>query len=350
MKFSNNQQIWHCISTKPAIYFVLLAFVFLGACESLPFATSLDSQVARQVARGDFEQAILLIEQSSLDKSTQDNYIAKIREQQKQTTDDIQKARKEIEKLIDDDHWQEAQLHLAQLRQRYPHNLQLKQYQNDLNQRQQTRRLILEAELLVTQLEQLQKNKQHYLQQGRVDNKKPESFYYDKLLQQYSQRLATIALELSQRDELIRAKQFSLIALQANDTEFTQKKHALVLQEIEQRSGELLTRLEQQYKRAIDQGELEKARDIMQQMLFLAPDNKQYLAQQHKLEQHIQQEVERLLEDGRKFYAKGDIDQAIALWEQGLRLEPGHKELKRLLSHAYKGRATLDRIRRQQAQ
>lgn len=322
--------------------------MLIPACSHIAINNDLQSRIKQQISVGDFEIAIELVKNSELSNEEKKDYIKQIKQQQKEVHANIQQARTRIEALLLEDQWHAAILELEKLQKQYPHNQEIQAYKKEFQLRHKSRKLVLQAQLLVSRIEQVQKDKQLYIQRARINNKQPETLYYEKTIQTYSKKLSAIALQLAKRDDLIYAKQYSLIALNAFSSEYTQKQHNQILLIIEQRRSHLLTELERNYKQALARGSLGEARVIVQKMLFLEPKSKHYMAMEKQLEQQIQSRVEVLLQLGRTQYAQGNIEQAIKTWEQGLLLAPKHKELRRSLNHAYKARATLNRIRKQQ--
>ncbi len=219
-----------------------------------------------------------------------------------------------------------------------------------MEQRFRVRRLVLDAELLVDSIKQVQASRQNYLRRGRIDNREPEDYYYQHRLQQLSRQLADIALKLARLDELIASKQYSQFALKTFDSSHTRQRHREILSIIESRKASQLARLEQAYQTALQDDDLLRAHRLLNAMLFLDPDNPSYRLQQRELQQRIRQRVAILLKQGRALYSQDEIEAAIEVWEEALRLDPSHAELRRRLDHAYKARATLERIRRQQGQ
>jgi tetratricopeptide (TPR) repeat protein len=337
-------------NTKYKLVWLILITLLLSACDYLPVKNDLPGQISQQMALGDFDKAVELVNTSNLPETEKKKYIKEITKQRQQFQNDFQQARRKIEKQIKEDRWQAAQQELEKIRTKYPKNRELLKLKKEIHTRHMTRKLVLRAQILVGKIEQTQKNKKIYIQRARVENKSPEDFYYEQTLQGYARQLSAIALNLAHRDELIYAKQYSLVALNAHRSDYTQKKHNEILAIVEQRREVLLQTLEQDYKLALKRGALNEAREILKKMLFLAPDNKDYLALKKQLQWRINNHVEALLQQGRVQYAAGNIEQAIQTWEQGLSLAPNHKELRRSLNHAYKARATLNRIRKQQSQ
>ena len=96
----------------------------------------------------------------------------------------------------------------------------------------------------------------------------------------------------------------------------------------------------------LQQEQLPAARDQLQALRRLYPEADLAAAAQ-RLAARIDLRVEALTTLGRKAYARGELEVAIELWQQGLSLRPDEAELLRLQARAKAFKARYERLRQQ---
>ena len=120
-----------------------------------------------------------------------------------------------------------------------------------------------------------------------------------------------------------------------------QEKRAAALENKQSRDQQQWSLLMADFQESMENGNLYGARQILAEMEALNPAKSDSM--RRRLQALIDQEVETLLARGRFFYSRGDLQQALETWEQGLRLKP---EDPRLQQHIERARTFLQNLDR----
>lgn len=90
------------------------------------------------------------------------------------------------------------------------------------------------------------------------------------------------------------------------------------------------------YKKAYESGDTPKAKNHLDILISLKPDDKSIHELKAKLEQETQKKVEKGIDNGKDLYTKGKVNQALAIWNKLLTIDPKNEELNALISRAEK--------------
>lgn len=102
---------------------------------------------------------------------------------------------------------------------------------------------------------------------------------------------------------------------------------------VERDQARKLEELQVAYNRALQNGDLNTARQHLDVLLKVQP-TAALRQDSARLDQRIKRQVDRSMEDGRNLYTQGDFQGARAIWVAALRLDPGNQELKDNIARA----------------
>ena len=85
-------------------------------------------------------------------------------------------------------------------------------------------------------------------------------------------------------------------------------------------------RLAKQAQEAMDKGELQKAQQIVPELVKIDPDNPEVQKLQQQLSETVSAKVDTMLKRGSQLYRKEKIAEAKKVWEEVLELDPSNKQ------------------------
>ncbi len=127
---------------------------------------------------------------------------------------------------------------------------------------------------------------------------------------------------------MFKSKKQVKLAQQINSRLANKKKQAdnKDFKKFEQSGKVSAAELQELANKALSQGRLRVALDIIEDLANIEKNNKQVLQLKKALELKLSARVAALMKRGNKFYKNGSIDDAKRDWEEVLRLEPNNKE------------------------
>ena len=123
----------------------------------------------------------------------------------------------------------------------------------------------------------------------------------------------------------------------------TQKKRKLIDQE---NKSKILIGT---YQKAIEAGDFPKARDQLKALLTLNPGYKQAQQLKERLDKKISARMTKGIEEGKKYYSEGDINRAVIIWEELLKIEPENEELISLINRGKKVSKKIEKLEKSSA-
>ena len=96
-----------------------------------------------------------------------------------------------------------------------------------------------------------------------------------------------------------------------------------------------------------ENGEINSARKTLITMEGMDPEHTSVRQRRDLLDTQQGVAVVNAIKSGKRFYTEGMFAQAIDVWKEALKLDPGNKELKNNISRAEKFQGNLDRLKKQ---
>ena len=115
--------------------------------------------------------------------------------------------------------------------------------------------------------------------------------------------------------------------------------------EDQQQQQSKLSKLTSEFDRYLEDEEFRLARQTLGAMEVIDSQSPQVIERRARLDKQRDMALNTAILEGKKFYTKGDFDNAITAWKQALQLEPENKELKENIQRAEKFRDNLERLK-----
>lgn len=133
-----------------------------------------------------------------------------------------------------------------------------------------------------------------------------------------------------------------IAAIEAKQAQVAQRKARDRKQAVKRKREALLT----SYEVAVQGGEFEQARELLEQLSGLGFSGSEADAEFTRLNSLIGQRSEALISEGKKHYTRGKLDDAISSWRQALQLTPDNQDLLGRIKRAETFQANYQRLTR----
>lgn len=258
--------------------------------------------------------------------------------------------------------WREADQIFAKALKYVPNSVILQAARKQLDERRDERGQALRAELSINEGEQLLKDARSYEQIAQLS---PSSFftrleinaYRHKRRKASEQLLAQGKLAMERRDFALAKRCLAIAerldstaevrdALAMADTRLLKNRRTYSRQAL--RGSDLPEQIEQ-YQRTLAKGDLMLAQQQLMQMQQKFPDDAGLQSLAAELHILIEAKVAVTAQHAKVLYSEGDVQQALALWQEILPLDPDNSDLQLNISRAQRVLQNLRALREKQS-
>lgn len=259
--------------------------------------------------------------------------------------------------------WREADQIYARALKYVPDSEILQAARKQMEERREAREQTLRAELSINQGEQLLKDERSYEQIAQL---KPSSLLtrleisaYERKRRKVSDQLLTQGkLAIERRDYSLARRCLAIAqrleptdevgdALQLADARLNKTGRVIPLPS-RMRESSLHARIEQ-YQQTLEKGDLSLARRQLTQLQQQFPDNADLQTLDAQLRILIEAKVVAASQHAKVLYSEGNVQQALALWQEILPLDPDNPDLQLNISRAQRVLENLRALREKQS-
>jgi hypothetical protein len=341
------------MKTRLASLLVLLGFILPG-CTLLDYQDpQLGNKIDTLLQQNEYQVALNKLSHVNTDHPDYRGLMKKkqqvLRAAEKFENEIYNKAQQQIS----NDLWHDANQTYQYGIEKYGESKKLNSAYRDFLSERQSYQDELRFQLLINQAESLIKNKniEHELYRVTPDNRdvKQELDHHEKAARQAHTRLL-ICGEVSEKNrDYITAEKCYTLANQIKKEDSTSKKIAQVQNKIEVKQRNEKYRLTEKgqvllskAKQALESNNLKQALNLYKRIPAKDKNSKRAIKFKAALDKQVNQSVTQGIEVGRKLYSQGEIEQAIAVWNDLLELDPGNKNLS---GHINRAQRVLEKLK-----
>ena len=253
----------------------------------------------------------------------------------------VSQAIQKSNQLVAEEKWQEALDVYNQALEKTGRNQQLQEQREKLIDERDTQVRELRKNMLLRRARALIQYQPIYT---KLEKLIPDDYSARYDINKYNQEKQEIAQELMVCSEYAQANRNYTLTEEcidlSNQLLYTQEKQ-LALEKVRKKKNLLETRrrsteLEEAFNKAYSSGDFPKARYHLEQLLDLDGSNQKALELKSQLDRDINVRIEKGITEGKRLYSEGNINDALIIWRDLLKIDPKNEELASLISRGEK--------------
>lgn len=338
-----------------------------------PQGDALEQKVNTLIAEKRYGEAQQLLAKIPRDSADYKRFASRRKQVDNLAAQYERKVVEDARQLMLQERWAEALDLYDQALENMPHSTKLREGQADLKRLQQQRLARQESDLLINRGERLLVALPAYQNLTRIDprdsrreweyqNKKREGELLaeelveagDKALDygdyEQAERTILLAARLSDKAEVRQGQQRLEQARSKRARDLRSLQEQRLRNEIpqEQNRSDTVAQLQRDYESAVQQRDLLTARSQLAKLRAYAPEIVAQRGYERELKREIENETERLYDEGVSHYGHSEFEKARDSWQMVLALEPGHRQAKESLARVNKVLHRVEHLRKKQ--